>query len=291
MARITIRGTDLYFEEHGAGRETIVFAHGCLFSCRQFDGLLAAFRGRYRCVAFDFRGQGQSQVTRGGYDMDSLSEDAAGLIHALGCAPCHFVGCSMGGFVGLRLAAHYAGLLRSLVLVGSSASPERSPWRFRLMCWAARLLGVRAVAASVMPVQFGPHFLREPERDDERRTWFERIASNSRTGATRSVGGVISRPDFSGKLGRVGVPTLILVGEEDQATPPEESRRMHAGIAASELVVVPRAGHALAVEQPAAVSLAIQEFLGRKTNHQHAASQAELAAEADPARRFVSGSG
>src|SRR5687767_10090204 len=143
MARVTIRGASLYYEEHGTGRETVVFAHGCLLSCRQFDEQVAAFSDRYRCVAFDFRGHGQSQVTRAGYDMDGLTEDAAGLVRALGCAPCHFVGCSMGGFVGMRLAVRHADLLRSLVLAGSSASPEPRPWRFRLMCWAARVLGVR----------------------------------------------------------------------------------------------------------------------------------------------------
>ncbi|QDU24121.1 alpha/beta fold hydrolase [Urbifossiella limnaea] len=282
MARVTIRGADLYFEEHGTGAEVIVFAHGCLLNCRQFDAQLAAFRGRYRCIAFDFRGQGRSQVTRRGYDMDSLTEDAAGLIRALGGAPCHFVGSSMGGFVGMRLAVRHAELLRSLVLVGSSASPEPSPWRFRLMSWAARLLGVRAVTPGVMPVQFGPHFLRDPRRDDERRAWFERIATASRAGAVRSAGGVISRPDFTGQLGRVRVPTLIVVGEDDRATPPEEARRMHAGIAASDLVIIPQAGHAVVVEQPAAVNQAVQRFLERNCDRNRGGvSEAEPHATAD----------
>ena len=57
------------------------------------------------------------------------------------------------------------------------------------------------------------------------------------------------------------VPTLILVGEDDRATPPSEARRLHAGIAGSELVVVPRAGHAVTVEQPAAVATALREYL------------------------------
>lgn len=284
MARLTIRGADLYFEEHGDGQETIVFAHGCLLSCRQFDGQLAAFRDRYRCVALDFRGQGQSQVTRGGYDTDDLTEDVASLIRTLGCAPCHFVGCSMGGFVGMRLAVRHAELLRSLVLVGSSASPEPNPWRFRLLTWAARALGVRAVTRGIIPVQFGPDFLRDTRRDEERRTWSERIAVMSRAGATRSAGGVISRPDFSGQLDRVRVPTLILVGEDDRATPPEEARRIHDGIAASELVVVPRAGHAVVIEQPAAVNVAVQEFLERNfVRGQGGANEVEPLAAPDPA--------
>ena len=66
---------------------------------------VAAFRDRFRCVAWDHRGQGRSELTEGGYDMDTLADDAAALIAQLGIAPVHFVGLSMGGFVGMRLAA------------------------------------------------------------------------------------------------------------------------------------------------------------------------------------------
>ena len=92
-----------HYEDSGAGTsgETIVFAHGLIWSCRMFDVQVAALKDRYRCIAFDFRGQGQSGVTAFGYDMDTLTEDAAALIAALQVAPVHFAGLSMGGFVGL----------------------------------------------------------------------------------------------------------------------------------------------------------------------------------------------
>ena len=85
---------------------------------------LALLKERSHCVAFDFRGQGQSEVTRSGYDMETLYEDAVALIEQLGCAPCHFLGLSMGGFLGLRLAAWHPELLRSLILLETSADPE-----------------------------------------------------------------------------------------------------------------------------------------------------------------------
>lgn len=116
-----INGAEIHCEEDGKGRETIVFAHGLLFSGRMFESQVMALKGRYRCVTFDFRGQGRSEVTASGYDMDTLAEDAAGLIEALGCAPCHFVGLSMGGFVGMRLAARRPALLKSLVLLETTA--------------------------------------------------------------------------------------------------------------------------------------------------------------------------
>jgi pimeloyl-ACP methyl ester carboxylesterase len=260
---LTVNGASLYYEEHGSEPQNIVFSHGCLLSCRMFDAQAAAFKDRARCVAFDFRGQGRSETTRGGYDMDTLTEDAAALIQQLGLGPCHWVGSSMGGFVGLRLAVRHASLLRSLVLVGSSATREPHPWRYRMLNLLARCLGVRAVTRLVMPVQFSPRFLHDPARAEDRQKWYDRIASNSRIGGTRAVAGLIARLDFSEYLESVRVPTLIVAGEQDQAIPSEESRKMHARIAGSELVIIPGAGHAVTIEEPEAVNAALSRFLDR----------------------------
>jgi pimeloyl-ACP methyl ester carboxylesterase len=127
---------------------------------------LALLKERYRCVAFDFRGQGQSEVTHGGYDMQTLYEDAVALIEQLGCAPCHFLGLSMGGFIGLRLAARHPELLRSLILLETSADPEPSEnvAKYRQLTFVARWFGLGLVVDRVMPVMFGRTFLTDPAR-------------------------------------------------------------------------------------------------------------------------------
>lgn len=66
MPRLSVNGATIYYEEHGTGPETIVFAHGLLWSGRMFDHQVNALKDRYRCIAFDFRGQGQSEVTASG---------------------------------------------------------------------------------------------------------------------------------------------------------------------------------------------------------------------------------
>jgi pimeloyl-ACP methyl ester carboxylesterase len=264
MPVVSVRGAALNYEEHGRGPEAVVFAHGLLLCGRQFDGLIDPLSDRYRCIVYDARGHGQSEVTANGYDLDDQTEDAAALVCELGCGPCHFVGFSMGGFVGQRLAVRHPELVRSLTLVGSSAGREPNGWKFRLMGLAARLFGLRALTSSVMPVQFGPDFLRDPSRATERKEWFERIAANNLAGVLPATDAVIRRPDFTPELSRVRVPTLVVVGETDLATPPAEARRLHAGIADSELVVVSRAGHAVTIEQPGAVATALRGFLERQ---------------------------
>ena len=80
MPLLDINGTRINYEEHGSGPETIVFAHSLLCNLNMYKKQIAHFKDRYRCIAFDFRGQGKSAVPKDGYDMDTLAEDARALI-------------------------------------------------------------------------------------------------------------------------------------------------------------------------------------------------------------------
>lgn len=263
MPRLKVNGADLHYEEQGTGPETVVFAHGLLWSGRMFDRQVAALAGRYRCVTFDFRGQGGSEVAGDGYDMDSLTADAAALIAALRCAPCHFVGLSMGGFVGMRLAIRHPGLLKSLVLIESTADPEprENLGRYRLLTFVARWISLRLVAGPVMRIMFGKKFLEDPTRSAVRERARRDLIGNHRRGAARAVNGVITRQGIYEQLGRIAVPTLILVGDQDVATPLVRSERLHAAIAGSRLRVIQGAGHTSTIEEPDAVNAAIAGFL------------------------------
>jgi pimeloyl-ACP methyl ester carboxylesterase len=265
MPTLRVNGATLWYEEYGGGAETVVFAHGLLWSGRMFDAQVAALAGRYRCITLDFRGQGRSEVTAGGYDMDTLSNDAAALIEALGCAPCHFVGLSMGGFIGMRLAARRPELIRSLVLMETSADaePAENVPRYRLLGGIVRALGrlgMRLVMGRVMRIMFGRTFLGDPAREADRRLWRERGMANHRLGVTRALQGVIERKPIYGELGRIAVPTLVMVGDEDVATVPAKAERIRDAIAGARLVMIPGAGHTSSVEQPDFVNAALEEF-------------------------------
>lgn len=263
MPRLSVNGADLYYEEHGSGPQTIVFAHGYLFSGHMFDAQVAALQDRYRCITFDFRGQGQSAVTRDGYDMDTLAEDAAALITTLGVAPCHFVGLSMGGFVGMRLAARKPELIRSLTLLDTSADPEPAENipRYRAMARAAQLIGVRPIAPRVMPILFGRTFMTDPQRENERRAWQRTLGGNNRTGIVRALSGITDRASIYDEIASITAPTLVIVGEQDVATVPEKAQRIAGRIPGAKLVTIPDAGHSSPIEQPQAVTSAITSFL------------------------------
>lgn len=264
MANINVNGARLHYEIHGEGSETIVFAHGLLFSGKMFEEQVKALQERYRCITFDFRGQGQSEVTPSGYGMENLYQDTVALIEQLACAPCHFLGLSMGGFIGLRLAIRRPELLRSLMLVETTADaePVENVLRYRQLNFIARCLGLRPVINQVMRIMFGRTFLHDPARDRLRELWKRRILGNRRIGITRAVRGVIERQGVYDELHKINLPTLILVGEEDVATVPAVSDRMHQRIARSQLIVIPKAGHTSTIEEPEKVNAALRRFLG-----------------------------
>jgi 3-oxoadipate enol-lactonase len=264
MPHLLVNGARLYYEECGSGAQTVIFAHGLLWSGLMFAQQVDVLQERYRCITFDWRGQGQSEITPTGYDMESLYADTLAMIDALGITACHFIGLSMGGFIGMRLAARRPDLVASLILLGTSADPEpvANIPKYRLLNLVGRWLGFRLVAAQVMPIMFGQKFLNDPTRAQLREEWRRRLLANHRIGITRATAGVITRRGIADLLHAIPAPTLILVGDQDVATPPTAAQRIHARIPHSRLVIIAGAGHTSTVEEPEAVNAAILAFLG-----------------------------
>ncbi len=262
---LTVNGQRLWVEDTGGDKPPMLFSHGLLWSTRMFDAQVAEFRERYRCIAWDHRGQGQSAVpnTRS-ISMEECFADAVAIIEQLQLGPVHLVGLSMGGFVAMRVAARRPELVRTCILLETSADaepPENVP-RYRQLNIAARWLGLRVVTSKVMPIMFGRTFLSDPSRAAERSMWRDRLASNRRS-IWRAVNGVIERAGVQPELARITAPTLIIVGEEDVATVPTKAERLHAAIRGATLVRIPEAGHSSSIEQPARVNAAIDAFLRR----------------------------
>ena len=263
MPHININDASLYYEDQGKGNETIVFGHSMLFNLRMFDDQVNILRSNYRCVSFDFRGQGKSEVTANGYDLDSLTEDTAELIRALNCDPCHFIGFSMGGMIALRLAVKYPDLIKSLVLIDTSSEPEPTEKMRQnmLMLWIVKYLGIRPLANRVMSMFFGRSFLGDSKRKELQRTWKNHFLANDRIGMTRAATAVLNRQGNTKDLNKITVPTLILVGENDILTTYEKADIMKKNIKNSILKVIPRAGHMSPVEEPEIVNDLIIDFL------------------------------
>jgi 3-oxoadipate enol-lactonase len=262
MPHININNCNYYYEIHGdeKSRETIVFAHGLLWSGKLFHKQVAHLKSRYRIVTYDHRGQGQSEITESGYYMDSLYNDAVDLILQLQLGQVHFVGLSMGGFIGMRIAARNPELLKSLILIETSAQDEPNTLKYNLLNTIVKLFGVKSVGGSVMPIMFGKTFLTDSSRAAEKKEWLGYLESNPKT-ITRAVNGVISRRDVVAELKNIQCPVLIMVGTEDKATVPAKAEFIHAHIPHSQLCYIQHAGHSSTIEEPQQVNKYLDDFL------------------------------
>lgn len=255
-------GVRHWLEVCGAGAHTIVFVHGLLLASESYDHQVAAFRDRYRIVRYDLRGQGRSEKPRRGLDIDTLADDAAAIIDAHGGGGAHLVGFSMGAFIAMRVAARRPDCVRSLTLIGPSASaedPAKIPRYDRLIA-VTKLLGARPFAGVMLKILFGDAFLDAPENRAAIRKWRAKLERLPRSVA-RAAHASARRQAIQDELAAIRAPTLVVSGAEDRPISPREARVVHEGIRGSQLSVFEKTGHAVMIERPTAFNEVLARFL------------------------------
>lgn len=263
MPYIQINNVNYYYEEYGSGEETIVFSHGLLWSGHMFHKQVDFFKNRFRIITYDHRGQGKTEITKSGYDMDTLYGDAVQLIEKLVGKPVIFAGLSMGGFVGMRLAARRPDLIKKLILMETTADPEpvENVGKYKMLNAIVKYIGYWLVTNKIMAIMFGQKFLTDPNRADEKKYWKKQLTSSNKTGMTRAVMGVIERKGIADEIHKIVCPTLILVGDQDVATVPDKSKKIHSLIKGSKLVIFEGGGHTSSIEEPDVYNTEIEKFI------------------------------
>ena len=250
MPTIDVNGTTLGYDDTGGPGPAVLLSHSLFFDRTMFAAQVAEFGRRYRVVTYDHRGQGESARSPV-VDMDTLAEDAATLITALDLGPTHVVGNSMGGFVALRLAARHPALLRSAVVLSSSADEENQVENFQPLLEYARTAGIPETVDALLYIMFGDTTMTERIALRERwRRHFSALHESILTAAEA----VVHREAVLGELVGCTVPLLVLSGAEDHAYAPELSRRIADTAANAQHITVRGAGHSLAVERPDVVN-------------------------------------
>ncbi|MDN3205454.1 alpha/beta fold hydrolase [Algoriphagus sediminis] len=262
MPHVRVNGVNLFYTDQGSGEETVVFSHGLLWSHVMFEKQVELLKKKYRVIAYDHRGQGSSEV-REPFDMDTLGDDAAELIKKLVGEAVHFIGLSMGGFTGMRLAARYPELVKSLVLLETSANaePVENHPKYKTLNGLVKWFGVLPMIANqVMPIMFAKSWLDNPDNKEEIKRWKSELRKNKKS-ITKPVEGVIFRSGVEDELGNIRCPTMIIVGDEDVATKPEKAKFIQMGIKDSVLHRIIGAGHSSCIEKPEKVNALISEWL------------------------------
>lgn len=263
MPTIHANGVELHYTEHGQGDTTLVFSHGFLMNHRMFEHQIAALAKHFRVIAYDHRCHGDSEVVRRPFGIYDLTDDCAALIDALVGAPVHFVGMSTGGYVGTRLMVRRPDLLRRVVLIDTASGdePKASLRQYNWMLTAVRWLGVRPVMSRALPMLMGPELRADPARRDEVRGWQASIRKLDRHGLYHFGHAIFGRDSVTSAIGGFDHPVLVLVGEHDVPTPVSKARELVAALPDARLQIIPRAGHTSPVEEPEAVTAAVEGFL------------------------------
>ncbi len=265
MPYITINGARYHYTDTGKGQETLVLAHGFLMDAEMFRHQIRYFQNRYRIVAFDWRGQGKSEVTAGGYEMDELYEDALALLKTLDMKNPHWVGVSMGGFIGMRLAARNPGLLRSVTLAETSDEAETfiKKMRWGLLAYIFRYFGAGPITGGIQKALFGKHSLENPDFKPVLDEYAAKWKKLDRLATYRIAWAIFNRLPVTKELSSIRIPAMVVVGEQDIARPLDEARRLAGRIPQAQLQIIPQAGHSSPIEQPEAFNRALEGFLER----------------------------
>ncbi len=250
---------DLYYEDVGEG-PPLVLLHGLGSSGRDWEFQVPHFRDRFRVVTLDLRGHGRSAKPPGPYSIPLLTADVARFLDALELAQVHLAGVSMGGMVGLQLAADRPGAVRSLVAVNTMPEVFVRTLRHRWMLWQrlaiVRLFGMRAWARFL-----APRFFPGAEHAELRQAFVERWSAADRHGFLAALNGFIGW-SVTDRLGEIEAPTLVVAAEHDY-TSVESKREWVARMPRAELVIVPDSRHALPAERPEELNRLMEEFLHR----------------------------
>jgi len=249
---------DVHVEVDGpADAPALLFSSSLGSTLAPWEPQVAALRDRFRVIRYDHRGHGRSPVPPGPYRIEDIAADALALLDRLGVARTHFCGLSLGGMVGLQLAATAPDRIDRLVLCCTSAQlgpPEQ---------WAQRAAAVRAggtasIAATLVGRWLTPPFAAaNPDLVDGLRAMIAGIPDDGYAACCSAIEHMDLRP----LLGQVRAPTLVIAGSADPATPPEHAARIVAGVPGARLVVLDGAAHLASIEQPEAVTGLLLEHL------------------------------
>jgi pimeloyl-ACP methyl ester carboxylesterase len=266
MSKANVGGVNLYYEQVGGGRP-LVFVHEFAGDGWSWQPQVRFFARRYRTITFNARGYPPSDVPLdpGAYSQQQAADDIKGVLDHLAIPKAHVVGLSMGGYATLHFGLCYPERALSLVVAGAGyGSDDREKHRADSEL-VARRLEIEGMEAVADFYGRGPTRVQFMEKDPAGWQEFrDRLAAGSAQGHALTLRGVqMLRPsiyDLGDRMAALAVPTLIMTGDEDEPCL-EPALYMKRKIMTSGLVVIPKSGHAINLEEPDLFNRAVLDFL------------------------------
>ncbi|MCA9472771.1 MAG: alpha/beta fold hydrolase [Nitrospirales bacterium] len=258
-----VNGVNLAYSDRGEG-PPIVFIHAFPLSRMMWNPQVEALSQHYRVITIDLRGHGESDVLLWNFTMEDYAKDVHALLQFLNISQAMFVGLSMGGYTLFALYRLFPGMVKALILADTRAQEDSQEGKAGRMATAqiAYTQGQAAIADIMLPKLLAAQTIET--RKDVVDSIREMILTTQPPAVIVDLMAMAARPDSTALLKTISHPTLILVGENDVATPPSDSHDMADLIPDSKLVIIPHAGHLSNYEQPEAFNDAVRTFMASK---------------------------
>lgn len=257
----SIGGITVGYDDVGAG-EALVLVHGHPFDRSMWRPQIEHFsKAGWQVIAPDLRGYGESTVVPGKTTLDVFACDIADLLDQLGVERFVLGGLSMGGQIVMEFLRLFPRRVRALVLADTTAAAAETEDRTMRRQVADRLMseGMGPFAEEVLPKMVAPHNIHAmPATADLVLTMMQRT---SPPGAAAALRGRAERPDYFETLATVAVPTLVVVGSDDEFTPLADARKIRDHVDGAILTVIEGAAHMPNLERPTEFNSALEEFL------------------------------
>jgi pimeloyl-ACP methyl ester carboxylesterase len=256
---VEVDGAQVYYQIQGEG-EPMLLIHGYPLSGELFRDNVGPLSEQYQVITVDLRGFGMSVAPSQEASIEIYAQDVLAVMDELGLEQAVVGGMSMGGIVIFEMVRQAPERLSGIILIDTVHLPagvaEAAMWRGEAE--QAQQEGVGSLVDFLLPDMLsGDARMNQPELAEHLTSIVQQA---SLEGAVGGGNALADRPDSSETLAQITVPTLIIVGQEDTLTPFEIHQEMNEGIAGSQLVILPGAGHAAIIEAADEANQAILEW-------------------------------
>jgi pimeloyl-ACP methyl ester carboxylesterase len=257
-----INGVEMAYDDHGIGYP-MLFLHAFPLNRTMWSGQINALLAeqRYRLVAPDLRGFGESEPGGDVSTMELLADDIAALMDHLGIQRAILCGLSMGGYVSFAFLRKYPQRVGALILADTrpQADSEEARGNRERVAQLALTRGSEVIANMQGPNLLSA-YTRQQHPEIEARV-HQMISVATPTGIAAASRGMGQRTDSSDLLANITCPTLVLVGEQDALTPPDIAQAYASQIPNAQFASIPQAGHLSNLEQPETFLDLVRGFL------------------------------
>lgn len=235
----------------------LIFSNSLGATLAMWEPQVAALADDFRIIRYDRRGHGASSIDPRPYSMERFGRDVLAILDHLKITKAHWCGLSMGGMVGQWLGANAPQRINKLILSNTSSwYPDKTPWNDRIK--TVRESGLASMVDGNMSRWFTPGFIaKAPDAIAKMKEMFVATKPDGYIACCEAVRDM----DFRESNPKVSVPTLVIVGAQDPATPPAAGEAIRKAIPGAQLVSLD-AAHIANIEQPQAYTDTIVKFIG-----------------------------